>query len=115
LKFVYDIILVSVMFAIFVIRKFGKHILLRIQVSGLQRESLELELERGGGQPDLLACLVVHNLIRRALEVRGGHAHVWTWVLLVNVNLKQKLHIATLIFPYKKKHSGKLQLPLSRS
>jgi hypothetical protein len=41
-----------------------------IQVSGLQRESLELELERGGGQPDLLACLVVHNLIRRALEVR---------------------------------------------
>jgi hypothetical protein len=39
-------------------------------VSGLQRESLELELERGGGQPDLLACLVVHNLIRRALEVR---------------------------------------------
>ncbi len=39
-------------------------------MSGLQRESLELELERGGGQPDLLACLVVHNLIRRALEVR---------------------------------------------
>ena len=37
----------------------------------MQRESLELELERGGGQPDLLASLVVHNLIRRALQVRN--------------------------------------------
>ena len=43
-------------------------------VSSLQRDSLELDLERvggsGGGQADLLSCLVVHNLMRRALEGR---------------------------------------------
>ena len=43
---------------------------LKGELSCIQRDSLELEVERSSSSADLTGSLVVHNLIRRALDGR---------------------------------------------